>query len=321
MRGSAIAEASGAGDDRYGVVVRAAWLYYKDGLTQAEIAKRLIVSRATVGRLLNTAREEGIVRFEISTDHLSAFELSKDLRARYGLTDAIVVPRISIGPRDQETNQRLAEAAAAYLRRFLRPGAVIGVGWGDTVMRILFALTRDSLTGVTIAAVAGGIDAYTREVTATNSNGLNAHLRIIPAPLVASSARIAEALREDASVTGVLRLAESAVATLTGVGSNGPQASSIRAGLFTDARVESYRELGAVGDMLGEWFAADGSVVRGAGWDRRIGMSIEQLREMPNVIGVAGGIEKVDAIAGALRGRYLDVLITDEDVAEALVSH
>jgi lsr operon transcriptional repressor len=316
---SAIGEPAGSGADRHGMVVRAAWLYYKDGLTQAEIARRLEVSRPTVGRLLDTAREQAIVRFEISTDHLASFELSKRLRARFNLADAIVVPRVSLDSEERQTNQRLAEAAAGYLGRFLAPGAVIGVGWGDTVMRVLVALTRESLTGVTIGAVAGGIEAYTREVTRSSSNGLTEHLRLIPAPLVASSAKIAEALREDDSVTSGLRLAESAVATLTGIGSNHPGASSIRAGLFTSDQVDTYRELGAVGDMLGEWFSADGEAVRGPGWDCRIGMSIDELRARPNVIGVAGGVEKVEAIAGALHGGYLDVLVTDEDVAERLL--
>lgn len=321
MADSAKSEPAGTGgEDRNGIVVRAAWLYYKDGLTQAEIAERLFVSRATVGRLLDAARAEGIVRFEISTDHLSAFQLSRDLRHRHGLADAVVVPRIADGAHGARINERIASAAAEYLKRFLRPGAVIGVGWGDTVMRVLFALGRDSLDGVTIASVAGGIDAYTREVTARNTNGVNEHLRIIPAPLVASSPKIAAALREDESVTSVLRLAESAVATLTGIGASRPGASSVRSGLATDDQLQEFRELGVVGDMLGEWYDRDGGIVYKAASDRRIGMSIDQLRHMPNVIGVAGGEEKVEAIAGAVRGGYLDVLVTDEDVAEALLA-
>jgi len=320
MTGRARSEGTRNDEERHGIVVRAAWLYYKDGLTQAEIGDRLFVSRATVGRLLDTARAEGIVRFEISADHLSAFKLSEDLRARYVLADAVVVPRIPGDARDGRINGRVADAAAEYLKRFLRPGAVIGIGWGDTVVRVLFALSRDSLDEVSIVAVAGGIDSYTREVTARNTNGVNEHLRIIPAPLVASSPKIAAALRQDASVTSVMRLAESAVATLTGIGTSRPGASSIRSGLVTEDQVRSFREMGAVGDMLGEWFDSRGVIIRKATSDRKIGLGIDRLRQMPNVIGVAGGIEKVEAIAGAIHGGYLKVLITDEDVAEALVA-
>jgi lsr operon transcriptional repressor len=320
MAGGPRSEVRRSGDEQHGTVVRAAWLYYKDRLTQAEIAERLFVSRATVGRLLDTARIEGIVRFEISADHLSSFRLSEDLRSRFGLADAVVVPRILGDGRDGRNNARVADAAAEYLKRFLRPGAVIGMGWGDTVVRVLFALSRDSLDDVTVVAVAGGIDFYTREVTARNTNGVNEHLRLIPAPLVASSREIAAALRQDASVTSVMRLAESAVATLTGIGASAPEASAVRAGLFTAAQVKAFREMGGVGDMLGEWFDRNGDVIREATSDRKIGLEIERLREMPNVIGVAGGMEKVEAIAGAIRGGYLNVLVTDEDVAEALLA-
>jgi len=307
--------------DRYTTVVRAAWLYYKDQLTQAEIAERLFVSRATVGRLLDVARDGGIVRFEISSEHLAAFELSTELREHFGLSDAVVVPRMTDDDHANRVNARIAAAAAEHLTRFLRPGAVLGVGWGDTVMRVLFAISRYALEGVTIAAVAGGIDVYTREVTARNTNGVNEHLRVIPAPLVASSAAIAAALREDASVRSVLALAEQAVATLTGIGSSDAHAASaVRAGLYTAEQVTSYRAMGGVGDMLGEWFDRSGAVVQAESSGRRIGITLDELRSRPQVIGVAGGHEKVDAIAGALRGHYLDVLVTDEGTAESLVA-
>jgi lsr operon transcriptional repressor len=320
MTGITRPDAARTDAERHAIVVRAAWLYYKDALTQAEIADRLFVSRATVGRLLEAARAEGIVRFEISADHLAAFQLSEDLRAKFGLADAVVVPRFSGGTRGERINERVADAAAEYIKRFLRPGAVIGIGWGDTVVRVLFALTRDSLDGVTIVAIAGGIDSYTREVYARNTNGVNEHLRIIPAPLLASSPKIAAALRQDESVTSAMRLAESAVATLTGIGSSMPGASAVRVGLITDEQIRAFREMGGVGDVLGEWFDHRGRLIRKATSDRKIGMGIEHLRQMPNVIGVAGGIEKVQAIAGAIHGGYLRVLITDEDVAESLVT-
>jgi lsr operon transcriptional repressor len=313
-------DAFGRDADRRRVMVRAAWLYYKDGLTQAQIAEDLHLSRASVGRVLDAARAEGIVRFEISTEHLAAFELSRDLCARHGLAEAVVIPRIPGDEHAGQINVRLAQAAAEHLQRFLRPDAVIGVGWGDTVMRVLFALPRPSLRGVTIAAIAGGIDVYTREVMARHSNGVHEHLQLIPAPLVAESAAAAAAMRGEPSVTRVLDLAESAVATMTGIGAADASASSVRAGLYTEEQVRRFREMGAVGDMLGEWFDREGEIVREATSDRRIGISIERLRTLPNVIGVAGGTDKVEAIAGALDGGYLDVLVTDEDVAEALLA-
>jgi lsr operon transcriptional repressor len=304
------------------LLVRAAWLYYKDRLTQAEIADRLFVSRPTVGRLLEAARDEGIVRFEISADHLAAFDLSERVRDRYGLRDAIVVPAATGPGLDSHTNDRVAAAAAEYVKRCLKPGAVIGVGWGDTVTRVLLGLPREALEGVTIATVAGGINVYTHQVSSLSTNGVTEHLSVIPAPLIASTAPIANALRQEASVNLVLQLAKTAIATLTGIGSaNTASATAVRAGLFTADQVEEFRGLGGVGDMLGEWFDADGTPLTTSVSDRKIGMTLTELRAMPNVVGVAGGVEKTESIVGALRGGYLDVLVTDEHVAERLLEH
>lgn len=303
-------------DDRTSVLASTAWFYYIDGLTQADIAQRMLTSRATVGRLLQEARDTGIVRISIDPSTLATMGLSRRLSEEFDLEDALVVPRrtgatISV-------NRRIAIAAAGYLERYLKPGSVIGFGWGDTVMNVLFAIRHESLDGVTFASVAGGIDRYSREVFATG-NGVQAHLQLIPAPLVVNSPVTAEALRQDTSVTRVLELSRTAVATITGIGGAETTGSSVRAGLYSPSTVTSIARLGGAGDMLGEWFDAEGRVIPEATSDRRIGMDLQELRSMPHVIGVAAGSDKVTAIRAALRGGYLDALITDEETAEQLL--
>ncbi len=306
-------------DDRTSVLASAAWLYYIDGLTQAAIAQRLSTSRATVGRLLQEARETGIVRISIDPAILATMGLSRTLCERFDLEDALVVPRRMATGGSISTNRRVAIAAAGYLERYLKPGAVIGFGWGDTVMNVLFSIPHESLEGVTFASVAGGIDRYSREVFA-QGNGVQAHLQLIPAPLVVNSPTTAEALRRDSSVTRVLEFSRTAVATITGIGGTHAAGSSVRAGLYSPSTITRVAELGGVGDMLGEWFDASGEVVPEATSDRRIGMDLAELRHMPHVIAVAAGPEKVTAIRAALRGGYLNTLVTDEETAEHLIS-
>ena len=295
-----------------------AWLYYIDGLTQADIAGRLKTSRATVGRWLQEAREAGVVRISIDPGVLATMGLSRRLCERYALEDALVVPRPDATAAAMSANRRVAIAAAGYLERYLKPGAVIGFGWGDTVMHVLFSIRSESLDGVTFASVAGGIDRYTREVFATG-NGVQAHLQLIPAPLVVNSPTTAEALRQDTSVTQVLELSRTAVATITGIGGTQVTGNSVRAGLYSPSTISAIAELGGAGDMLGEWFDADGQVVPEATSDRRIGMGLQELRQMPHVIGVAAGAAKAAAIRAALRGGYLDALVTDAETAELLL--
>lgn len=304
--------------ERKSVLASIAWFYYIDGLTQADIAERMSTSRATVGRLLQEARDAGVVRISIDPSILATMGLSRRLCEGYGLEDALVVPRQVTGAGTVSVNRRVAIAAAGYLERYLKPGAVIGFGWGDTVMHLLFSIRSELLDGVTFASVAGGIDRYSHEVFATG-NGIQAHLQLIPAPLVVNSPDTARALREDTSVTRVLELSRTAVATITGIGGTQPTGSSVRSGLYSPSTINSIAELGGVGDMLGEWFDGKGEVLPEATSDRRIGMDLAELRGMPHVIGVAAGTEKAAAIRAALLGGYLDALITDEETAELLV--
>lgn len=302
------------GDD---LEIRAAWLYHVDGLTQAQVAARLHVSRPTVGRLLERARATGVVRVEIDAERLASFGMARTLQQMWSLREVVVVPTGGTNLSREARNERLSSAAAGYLRRYLHPGAVVGVAWGDTVQRTLTHLPAAMLEGVTLASLSGGIEHLTRRVL--GQPALAGHLRVVPAPLLASSASVAQTLRNEPQVREVLELARTATVTLTGIGTALPGSSAARSGLITDTDVARFAAAGAVGDMLGDWFAADGATVSTDISNHRIGLGIEDLRDLPEVVGIAGGIAKIPAIRGALSGGYLDVLVTDEEVAGALV--
>lgn len=299
-------------------LVRVAWYYYRDELTQAEIAARLHVSRPTVARLLARARMTGVVTIDINTSGVGGLELAEGLRKRYGLQEVVIVPQLGRSISGEATNSRIAQEAAQFLRRFLRPGAVIGVGWGDTVLRTLLALTRASLAGVTIATLTGGIDAYTTKVNGTANNGISDYIKFVPSPLLASSPAVAAALRQEKAVTNVLDIAKSSDATLIGIGGAIPNATILQNGVVTEAQIRDYQRKGAVGDIIGEWYDMHGRVLAIDLQKVRVGIAIRELRAMKNVIAVAGGIDKVAAISGALAGGYVDILITTEDVAREL---
>ncbi|WP_210506353.1 sugar-binding transcriptional regulator [Naasia sp. SYSU D00057] len=299
-------------------LVRVAWYYYRDDMTQAQIAQKMGVSRPTVARLLDRARTSGVVTIDIQTNGLGGMELPRILREKYGLRDVAVVPQIDESVSGETTNARVALEGAQYLRRYLSPGAVIGVGWGDTVLRTLLSLRRAELAGVTFATLTGGIDAYTTAIRGAANNGIAEFIRFIPAPLLASSPEIAEALGQERLVTEVIDLARGASATLIGIGGAVAQATILQNGLVSEGQLEQYRRQGAIGDILAQWYDADGEVLDMGIERSRVGIRIEELREMPNVIAVAGGMDKLAAIRGALNGRFASVLITTEDVARAL---
>ena len=129
-------------------MLRAAWYYYKDELTQDEIARRLSMSRASVGRLLDRARKVGLVSINLKTEYLDAFELSGELRKTFGLAEALVVPDHEKEPFDHHAmNARIGLGGAQFMSTHLRPGASLGVGWGETVSRVIAATSFGAVGG------------------------------------------------------------------------------------------------------------------------------------------------------------------------------
>jgi lsr operon transcriptional repressor len=303
------------------VLLRAAWHYYKDELTQDEIARQLSVSRASVGRMLDRARRIGLVSISINAKYLAAHQVSDRLVKAYGLVDALVVPDFDGQSASQRTiNQRLGQGGAHYLSTRPRPGGSLGVGWGDTVSRVIAAA---DLAGVHMVTLTGGVDGYIHALVATHGDDEERELptaSVIPSPIVASTPTLAAALRAEPTIQQVLELARTLPYAIVGVGTPAPDSTLVRNGYLSaaDARVLAGR--GVVGDILGQFFDIDGKVLDLPIHDRRIGIDLEDLRAIGCVVGVAGGAAKVAAILGALHGGYLNVLITNETVAHELLN-
>ena len=307
------------------LLLRVAWYYYKDELTQDEIARRLSVSRASVGRLLDRARKVGLVSINLNAEYLDAFELSGELRQTFGLAEALVVPDDEKEPADRHTlNARIGLGGAQFMSTHLRPGGSLGVGWGETVSRVIAATNFGAVGPVHMVTLTGGVEGYLPtilsskgEVTAESPEVTSA--TVIPTPIMASTPSLAAALRDEPTVQQVLKQACSVEHALVGVGTPAADATIVHMGYLNPADVRGLRERGVVGDILGQFFDADGSVVELPIHDRRIGIGLSDLVHIRKVVGVAGGLHKAEAILGALHGGFLDVLVTNELVAIRLL--
>ena len=158
---SAVESRSGAEE----LLLRVAWFYYKDELTQDEIARRLSVSRASVGRMLDRARKVGLVSINLNADHLDAFEVSSELRRTFSLTEALVVPDHDKEPADHHLlNARLGLGGAQFMSTHLRPGGTLGVGWGETVSRVIASVNFGAVGPVHMVTLTGGVDGYLQTI-------------------------------------------------------------------------------------------------------------------------------------------------------------
>ena len=315
-------ESKSTGED---LLLRVAWFYYKDELTQDEIARRLSVSRASVGRMLDRARKAGLVTINLNADHLNAFEVSRQLRRTFRLAEALVIPDHETEVGDHHgLNARLGRGGAQFMSTHLRPGGTLGVGWGETVSQVIASTSFGAVGPIHMVSLTGGVDAYLPAFLSSKSEGEGAMgemttATVIPTPIVASTPELAAALKAEPAIQQVLKQACGVDQAIVGVGTPTADATIVEMGYLEAEDVRTLRDHAVVGDILGQFFDASGRVVKLPIHDRRIGIELTDLAQIPKVVGVAGGLHKVDAILGALRGGFLDVLVTNELAALRLL--
>jgi DNA-binding transcriptional regulator LsrR (DeoR family) len=296
-------------------------LYYVQDQTQQEIAQRLGVSRPTISRLLQDAQDHGIVQITVAPQRGVFLELEGKLEEQFGLDTAQIV---SVERDGSDLLQQLGSAAAAYLARTVKPDLSIGLAWGTTLQAMVQAVTPLPTEGVRIVQTLGGIgppdaEAYASALVRRLARALSASPILLPAPGVVATPAVRDALREDPHVNAALQQFDSLDMVFVGIGS---LASNKVLNDGMSLPPGAYAELvaaGAVGDIALRFFDAKGGVATSSLEDRVLGVSVEQLRRTPRVVGIAGGKSKVEAILAALRADLLDVLITDVVTAEAIL--
>lgn len=292
------------------LMIKVAWYYYFNNMTQSRISARLGISRMRVVKLLNQARNNGIIQFKIREDSASRLQVEKKLTEKYKLKDTFIVPS---PPDDVPVNENIAKAAAMYIsNRIDDSNSFINMGYGDTQSRILNNLATIVEHPISVVSMTGGVSYY---LPNNMSTIFNAKLYLIPAPILVSSKEVAEAVRNENSIKEVSRMLQLSCLSVVGIGSMGGNATIIKSGILTKNDFLYLKMKGAVGDILCHFIDKDGNPVEAHIEERLITASLTALRNLNNVIGVAAGDDKVDAIKAVLKGGYIDILITDESTA------
>lgn len=298
--------------------------YYLHGDNQDAIASRYRISRSYVSRLLRRARETGIVEIRIHRQVRRDPVLEVALLEQYGLERCLVVAEPSTDP--AETLHLAGRLAAGLLSEVLAPETTLALAWGNGVRAAVTALTPGRLRVKRVVQMFGGLSAAPAEIMSGEliteaARALGAQPDRLHAPWIVESAELARALLEEPDIASVLRRAAAAEVALVGIGATGLGSSAL---LFNE-RYLSARELaeieacGAVGDVCGRLFDADGRPCRASVMNRVVGLELERIRRIPLVIGVATGRQKAVAIRAALRGGLIRGLVTDSRTARDIV--
>ncbi len=300
-----------------------AMLYWREGLTQGEIARRVGLSRATVVHFLRLARETGIVDIRINGDAFAASRLARDLAARWGLAAAFVAS--SHGTDDTgNAPSTLTQMAAIALHDLVPPGARLGVAWGDTVRRVADALPIRPVAGLVVHQIVGAMqDRHhhaAENCTVEIARRCAAECRTLPAPAILSSADLARALRAEPVIAEQLAAFDGLTHVTFSVGDTGPATTLVTSGIASAEAVAGHAAGGARAILRGHFIDAAGRAIDSALGTRMIGITPAQLARIPNRLPVAGGLAKTEALRALLEGGYASHLMVDERNAERLLA-
>jgi DNA-binding transcriptional regulator LsrR (DeoR family) len=308
------------------MIARVAQMYHVERQRQADIAKHLRISQATVSRMLKKAQEEEIVRTTVVAPSGTYAELEAGLRERFGLSEAIVVECSE--DRDGAIMARIGEAAAHFLEATLQPDEVIGVSsWSETILRMVENIhPMKSGKARYVVQTLGGmgnptVQMHANQLTTRLAKLTGAEAHALTAPGVAQSREAKLVLLGDPFVRETMELFGKITVAIVGIGAVEPSGMLARSGnVFSQRELADVAEAGGVGDMSLRFFDAQGRFVKTPLDERVIGITLEELSKVDRVIALAGGQSKTEAISGALRTGVIDLLITDKFTARRLVA-
>lgn len=303
-------------------LVEIARLYYLHQFSQQQIAERLGISRPNVSRRLQQARENGIVRIEIQDPSSYGTQIEQTLADTYGLKKAIVVPSYPNDPVKQK--QALGIAAAHCLNKILKNGMILGVAWGTTLQETVKHLIPEKLKNMTTVQLIGGVartdyDTHASEIVQTVGTNYRATPYLLPLPTIVENIQVKQAMMSDSHIQHVINLATRADVAIYSTGIFSRNAVLAKAELLSSRDVEMLEERRAIGDLCARFLTRDGKIAWPELDARTIGIDLSCLKIKPHAIAVAGGEEKQSIIRAVLLGGYCNTLITDTDVAQALI--
>jgi DNA-binding transcriptional regulator LsrR (DeoR family) len=309
--------------ERIDFLAQVASMYYEDNLTQEQIAKEIGGSRSTVSRLLNEARESGVVEITIHHPWKTDPALERALVEVHGLQQAVV---LTGGGRNQsEILRGLGILASRCVHPLLIDGSILGISWGTAVHSTVQALRPAVQIPLTVVQMIGAVGMGDPLIDGPDlarllANTYGGEYRYLHAPLIVESQQVREAFHQELTIQETLELARKADIALVGIGSLDPLESSLRrAGYLDEADLANLSSLGAVGDICARHYDSSGQVLEVESNRRIVGIELDELRNIDRVIAVAGGVSKAEAIRGALRGGYVNVLVTDDLAAQKVL--
>jgi len=304
-------------------LIKVARLYYLYNLSQQQIADKLKISRPGISRLLQEARDRGVVRIEIVDPEGNGADIERSLREKFGLKKSVVVP-LEGASDETGLRQRLGMAAARILDSLVVEGSVVGISWGSTMQELVRHLNPRRVKDATVVQLIGGIaraeyDTHASEIAMKLADNYKAVPFLLPVPAIVDDVRVKDALVSDSRIAKVLDLGRRAEIAVFSVGRLDHGCVMCRAEYLKKHEVDALLRKKAVGDIISRIVTDSGAVCSPELDARTVGIELDDLKKKTFSVAVAGGREKLPVIRAGLLGGYCNILVTDEETAVRLL--
>lgn len=304
------------------IVVEAAWLYYHDGLNQTDIANLLGVSRATVVNYLQEAKERGFIRISLDPTAFTTHRLAQELREKFGLAAAYVVPD-GTGS-EEDSLLRVAKGAAEWLPSLLQSGDRLGVSWGRTVFEVAEAMTQSQTKDITVSQLVGSMATpygFTAEICSAHlAQRLGAKVINLHAPAVLSDPDLAARLRAEPIIKDQIDALSHCNKAIFAAGSIDHTSHIVGSGVASHADLDWYIKQGATGVLCGRFINAAGKPITGELDTRMIGVELDKLQGLDIGLLVSVGADKVQPMLAAIAGGYVTHVVTSVQTATQMLA-
>lgn len=308
-------------DDRR-TMAKIATLYYFEGWTQAKIAKKYNVSRPVISKVLQRAKDDGIIEIYIKDENVHNIELERKLEKKFNLQEVIVVSTSNLS--DEMIRKAIGKASVSYITRAIDDHPKIGISWGTTIASIVEEFPFIKKESTYIVPLVGGmgqsnVNIHVNQLAYELAKKINGRCTYLYAPAMVETRELRDRLIESEDIASVLYEGKQVDMAIVGIGDPFQNHTMKNIGYLKDEDIEELKKANVVGDINSKFFDENGIQVEHSLNDRVIGIDLEELKKIKLVIGVAFGEYKAQSIYAALKNDYLNALIIDDTTAELLL--
>lgn len=293
--------------------------YYGDNRTQGEIAKEIGIDRTTIGRMLKKARKEGIVRIEIQNPQDKQFYLEEKITHYFGMKEVIIAA--SDAEQDSLGSEiAIGKSCSKLLNRVIKDNDVVGLAWGKALGNMADQLTDLKAKNITCVPMVGGpggmsVEFHVNAIVYKLAQAFNGDFHFIDAAAIYKSKETVNEIIHSDFMNKIIELWEQLTVAIVGIGTPTNSSNMVWSGFLGEPEKTELERHRAIGDILSRFYTLEGKMIDSPLSERTIAIQLEKLKDLRYSIGVAYTKEKAESIIGAMRGNFINTLVTNEETA------